>query len=208
MLRLDGPNGALDIVTVYFDTGDAASSRREAMSKIADRLRAHDQALTLIFGDFNFVNNECVRWNKRQSKWSGDGDHADQKAFQELLVQKHSLHEVFQPHLTCDMGTARSKIDRIYSNHDIADQLDRQYSCTALLWTSLSAHRPISFSRISPSQRCKTPPLPTAPLNHPEWSSRVNLDYQDLCRADTDISNPLRRLVLMKRSVHTVTRRM
>ena len=106
------------------------------------------------------------------------------------------------------MGTARSRIDRIYSNHYVTDQLDRHYSCAALLWTSWSAHRPLSFSRICPTHGAKSRPLPQAPLDHPDWTRRVSLEYQEICSLDALSGNPLRRLVLMKRAVRTVTYRM
>ena len=167
ILRLNGPSGALDIVTVYLDTGDATTRRTAEMRIIAGVFRLKEQALTLLLGDFNFVTNDRERWNKRQSQWSGAGDRNDQEEFQRILAEPHDLHELFQPHLTCDMGTAISKLDRIYSNHNVTDQLDRHYSCTALFWTSLSAHRPIAFSRIPPSHQRKSPSLPAAPLDHP-----------------------------------------
>ena len=113
ILRLNGPSGALDIVTVYLDTGDATTRRTAEMRIIAGVFRLKEQALTLLLGDFNFVTNDRERWNKRQSQWSGAGDRDDQEEIQRILAEPHDLHELFQPHLACDMGTARSKLDRI-----------------------------------------------------------------------------------------------
>jgi hypothetical protein len=109
---------------------------------------------------------------------------------------------------TYDNASARSRLDRVYSNHHVVDQLDRQYACSALLWTRLSAHRPISFSRKKPSRASTLPRLPTTPLNHPEWPQRVSLEYQHLVTQEEGQDNPLRRLVLLKRAIKTVTIKM
>ena len=104
---------------VYLETGSDATPRRlEAMRKISKAIRPRAEALTLLLGDFNFVTSDRDRWCKPQGQWSRDGDRNEQQDFHRLLEEPPCLHELSQPHYTCDMGTARSRIDSLYNNHD------------------------------------------------------------------------------------------
>ncbi len=45
-----------------------------------------------------------------------------------------------------DNAASRSRLDRIYSNGHVVDQLDTQFGVAALAWCpDLSAHRPVIF---------------------------------------------------------------
>ena len=108
--------------------------------------------------------------------------------------------------MTCDTGTARSRIDRIYSNHHIADQLDRTWAITPLPWCrDLSDHRPISFCRRG-SQRADGALRPLQPhvLKNEAWSQRTRERYHLLCQLDAKAKLPLRRMHLLKRTMRQV----
>ena len=210
-LYLNGPNGSLNVIVVYLDSGnttEAASCRSDALRKIAASIRPQNEALTLMTGDFNYVSCKMDRWSKGEGCWTGARDEGQQANFEELLMGPCGFHEMHQFQFTHDNASARSRLDRVYSNHHVVDQLDRQYACSALLWTRLSAHRPISFSRKKPSRASTLPRLPTTPLNHPEWPQRVSLEYQHLVTQEEGQDHPLRRLVLLKRAIKTVTIKM
>ena len=91
--------------------------------------------------------------SKPTGLWTGAEDAAEEQAFQEVIARPFGFTELAQDVMTCNTGTARSRIDRVYSNHHAADQLDRAWAATALPWcASLSDHRPISFSRRLPAR--------------------------------------------------------
>ena len=208
MLR--GVRGSLDLYIVYLPTGaDGQRERARIMRIIGDHIAPQQRVLSLIVGDFNFVSHTSDRWNKEEGKWSGDGDKKDRDTIAEALLAPHHFHEVYQPAFTCEVARARSRIDRIYSNHYVADQLDRHYSCTVRLWTRLSAHRPLSFARISPKRAPSIPPpIPIGPLTHPDWGRRVTLRYDEELARDSKADNPMRRIVMLKGAMRAVTKTM
>ena len=99
-------------------------------------------------GDWNFVKEPEDRLCLRTMDFTPRADNPLARHFQSIL-DAHQLHELEQPALTHENSTAQSKIDRIYINHHIADQLDRQFSAATLPRTRLSTHRPNTFARRS-----------------------------------------------------------
>ena len=71
------------------------------------------------------------RSNKQQSSWSGDHDANDVEVFDSTLRLPHHFHGIHEPVPTCDTAVARSRIDRVYSNHHVADQDPRVLYATA-----------------------------------------------------------------------------
>ena len=137
--------------------------------------------LTILVGDWNFVVKDNERFSKTDAAWSGARDKQCAEDWVERLQNPHHLHELQQPHFTCDTATSRSRLDRVYTNHFAADQLDSNYTCAALNWTGLSAHRPIFFARSTPKRSIQAGnSLPQDPLDHPDWPRRVALEYHDL----------------------------
>lgn len=62
MLRLRGPNGNMDIVGLYWATGQGyRAMRKESMTRLAMRLQPAERVLTVIAGDFNCVNGKTDR---------------------------------------------------------------------------------------------------------------------------------------------------
>ena len=101
-------------------------------------------------GDWNFVVNKDDRWSKQNGSWTGGTDAAEAREFANNFCRPRNFTEWLQPVLTHECGKARSKLDRVYSNHSISDQLDRAYGCVALPKVPCSAHRPVAFSRKAP----------------------------------------------------------
>ena len=71
---------------VYFPTGsEGGPERSQLMRTITANMAARSQVLSLIFGDFNFVEESRDRWNKDHTCWTGDNDEKDAKEFGSLL---------------------------------------------------------------------------------------------------------------------------
>ena len=157
-------------------------------------------------GDFNFAAHPKDRWCKDEGQWTGGRDKHDTEVFEELLGAPFNMKEIHQPAFTCNTPLARSRIDRIYSNHHTSDQLDRSYGCNVLAWTDLSQHRPISFSRIASKRNGPTTAVrfPKESSNHPDWTRRVTMRYDEELAKDALSDNPVRRLVVLKRAMRGV----
>ena len=162
--------------------------------------------MTLLVGDLNYVCHDRDRMNKADGGWSGSADRNDESFFQKEVAEIFDLHEWEQEHFTCETAQARSRIDRVYTNQHITAQLDRNISCAALEWVKgLSAHRPITFGRISAQRsELKASPLPTAPMDDKDWGKRIQLG----CGKYENPHLAVRRLVLLKHSIRQVTQDM
>ena len=207
-LSMRGPSGALDIFIVYMASGsDTAvrASRRATTTMISRHMASPEQVLTIMMGDFNFVVDRRDRWSKNSGSWSGEADRGEADFFRTTLIQHFRLHELHQPLFTHECGLARSRLDRAYSNHSPADQLDRHFTCFALPATHLSAHRAIAFSRRSGADTSrKRPVLTPRATSHPDFARRVVMEYHELLAHDALAATPIRQLVLIKRAMHTV----
>ena len=163
-------------------------------------------------GDFNYVANRRDRFSNVETDSAAPGERSDEDSFNRLLADPAGFCEIDQEEFTHDSALGRSRLDRIYSNHYLTDQLDRRIGCAALSWVPwLSAHRPVAFFRQKPAKHGGSNSnirLPTAPMNDPEWPQRVALQFGELQRGDDADDQPLRRLVLIKRAIVEVTRRM
>ena len=210
MLSLRGAEGALDLIVAYFATGQqGAKDRMIAMQKLAQQIKPREEALTIMVGDWNFAKDERGRFSKATCEWSGGQDKQCAANWLKYVQTPHQLHELNQSAFTCDVAGARSRIDRVYVNNFASEQLDRRFTCVVLPWTGLSAHRPLSFGRSSASRdKHSRTTLPIGPIDHPDWARRVALGYHTAVSRDLYMDSPLRRLVLVKRAIKSVTRSM
>ena len=137
-------------------------------------------------GHWNFVMNTEDRVCCRSIATTGQSDNTIARLFQQLL-NKCQLHELEQPACTHENTTAHSKIDRIYMNHHVADQLDRHFSAYVLRRTRSSAHRPLLFSRRSKATDSETPIrkfFATYILRHEHWKRDLHLNYSEKLEAE------------------------
>jgi len=204
LLRLEGDFGVLDIFYVYLDT-QSHSNRSNSLRLIRNAARPSHCALTILTGDFNFVELEEDRWNLSGEEYSGHNNYNKENAdtFQHTMRDGLGMHEWEQPFFTCEAGGARSKLDRMYNNQHISYQLDHNCSCTALEWDlELSAHRAISFSRRTPAPKdTQDRPLQPASFKRAGWKEEVIARFQELSIQDTIATNPCRRLLLLKDAI-------
>ena len=146
VLQLRGPSGGMDIWVCYF-SANSREEREESIRKISRKISAAEQVMSFIFGDFNFTEHECDRFQKQSGQWSGQTNKPETRLWRDLCG-RGGFAEWAQEHMTCDTGIVQSRIDRAYCNQHLAEQLNKHLSCVALPWVSgLSAHRPLRFSR-------------------------------------------------------------
>eukprot|EP00959_Pyramimonas_sp_CCMP1952_P129657 2711478-Pyramimonas_sp.AAC.1 len=71
--------------------------------------------------------------------------------------------------MTHDNAAARSRLDRVYWNQSVSEQLDRHIFCAPLEWVPhLSAHKAVAFGRRCPARTSDGPrPVPAAILRDP-----------------------------------------
>ena len=212
ILRLRGPQGALDLCVIYMHTGASRRDRDGLRGSLAPALRPSNQALTMVAGDFNYVACARDRFSGESAQWTSHRDEAEESDFMHLVADPMGLHELRQDEPTHSSSRGRSRLDRIYWSSHPAHQLDKRISCAALAWAPhLSAHRAVSWSRLSTCRSTSSgtlPPLSTSAFHHLDWRRRVSLAWGEAVRQDQLSENPFRRLVLLKRAIREVTLRM
>ena len=82
-----------------------------------------EEVLSLMAGDFNFVEHKEDRWCFTTGEYTGAKDSGESDFFKLHLSNPRFFNEWAQDHFTCETGTSRSRIDRIYCNQNIATQL-------------------------------------------------------------------------------------
>ena len=81
ILRLDGPSGSLDIVTVYLPTGQAEQQRAAIRDRASMFIRPAARALTVMIGDWNFVREARDRIHFDSGAWNGGQDEQEHDDF-------------------------------------------------------------------------------------------------------------------------------
>ena len=108
------------------------------INKIRDTIADSNEVLSILMGDWNFVMTHEDRLCLSTMQFTGNSDRPLARNFQSLL-DTHQLHELEQLAYTHENSIAQSKIDRVYINHHLADQLDRQFSASTSAHTALNA---------------------------------------------------------------------
>ena len=225
-LSLRGPDGALDLFTVYFPTGTRRRLDEHSASQAAEDLSLRQQreelavsirswlrpsaALAIVAGDFNFVPAREDRFHKPTGEFSGGRDAGEAAHWCRLFDGPSLLYEQWQPEATHDGPMSRARLDRVYTNQPVCDQLDRLPFAAALGWCPrLSQHRPLAFGRLS---RPPNPPgeaaIPEGVIRSEEWPTRVAADFHARLRLRGTELEPLDRLATLKTSIREVSKRM
>ena len=137
---------------------------------------------------------------------SGQVNEAEEKHFQRTLSEPFQLNELFQEDWTHKSGLAYSKLDRLYSNNHLVEQIDRSWRTIALDWKShLSHHRAVGCRKSLP---CKSGGAPRGvsadAVQHKDFTRRTRLEYYELLSVEPDAS-AIRKLVLCKKAMETVS---
>ena len=204
ILRLDGHLGSLDLGVVYLHSGAARAQRDATKAAINRSLRSRESCLSLLFGDWNFVTDDKERFHRQDAGWTGERDGPEQDHFHQQFQVDRGFQELAQEEFTHDSERGESRLDRVYSNHPMADQLDRDWGCAALQWVKqLSNHRPVSFYR----KGCRTTdwrdrPLPVTVFSDPAWASRTAMTFSHMLGLEPPgPADSLRQMVLLKEAM-------
>ena len=149
VLRLCGASGGLDLIACYMPTGvaralrpgDATSSpstphapdappaalraQQEALCRRIPPLLRPDSAMAILAGDFNFVTTADGRWSKATGAHTGSSD-SQEAAHWKCALPPSSLYELHQPEPTHEGPVSFARLDRVYTNQPVADQLDKR----------------------------------------------------------------------------------
>jgi exonuclease III len=224
-LQLVGAEGALDITACYMPTGVARSlrakedrscpstphlpepppavlrSQREALCRRLPALLRPGRALAIVAGDFNFVTTTRDRWNKASGEYTGGSDTAEAAHWRRMLPQS-ALYELFQPEPTHEGPLSLAKLDRVYVNQHIADQLDKRIFSSALPWTGLSQHRPLAFGRQTrPLRAPLEKPIQEEVLSDARWPLWAAAEFHSLLEMTPEVDNPVTRLRQLKTAI-------
>ena len=208
VLRLQGQNGALDIFATHCDPHEARA-RQATLQTFASSTNLKTQCLTILCGDFNFVEHNGDRICKDSGIPSGHSNQAEADTFREAVLAPIGFHELEQEHFTYEGGRAFSRIDRVYSNMHTFNQLDCTMFCDALPWCKgLSDHRPIRFGRQTRSSKKNFlfKKLPDWTLENENWSGWV---WEELTKLEGrhDNEDAFRTLKHLKQAMYAASRK-
>ena len=197
--RCWGNEGSLDIWVVYADA-TSPSSRKKLVSSLTRAVAGASSSLSIVVGDFNFV--ECDEDRIAEGVWKGSSNRDEAHHFKTSFAQPLGFAELEQDCYTyrsASLPTTFSKIDRVYSNHHTAEQLQADFFCGVLPWPSpeLSDHRPIRFGRRSSSFHPSSS-LPSWTLNHPDWASWAQQEYLNCISDLNGRAGPFQDLACLK----------
>ena len=204
ILRLDGHLGSLGLYVVYLHTGAARARRDATKAAILRSLRSQGSCLSLLLGDWNFVADDKERFHKQDAEWTGERDAPEQGHFEQHFLADRSFQELAQEAFTHDSERGESRLDRVYSDHLMVDQLDCDWGCAALQWVKhLSNHRPISFYRQSRrTTDWRERPLPVNFFSDPTWAARTAMAFSHKLATEPPGSpEALRQMVLLREAM-------
>ncbi|MBM3946426.1 MAG: hypothetical protein FJ315_03360, partial [SAR202 cluster bacterium] len=117
------------------------------------------------------------------------------------------LYELHQPFFTHEGPISWARLDRVYVNAPVSDQLDKRVFCSALEWQRDSQHRPVAFGRTStPSTLPLMRPIPEAIIDDPSWATQVSAEFLSMCECPERLT-PLLRLRKLKAAIRMVSAR-
>ena len=83
ILHLKGPQVAIDIVVIYWATGEGSkASRRRSREVLAGQIAPAYKVLTVLAGDFNYVADRSDRICEKTAALTGAGGQDDAESFQ------------------------------------------------------------------------------------------------------------------------------
>ena len=116
---------------------------------------------------------------------------------------------MFQGEHTHASSNSRARLDRVYTNQHVAEQIDRHLRVSALEWRpDLSHHRAIFLSRSSPQRLLAAEKsLCMRGLNHHDFPRRLALEYF-ACLKDHSEPNAIHKLRVYKDCIKRVADRL
>jgi len=222
-LNLRGPKGNCQLWVCYMPTGKGDLSQEVLASlkeqrnavrlKIAEHMGDRRCTLSILMGDMNTVANPSDRWCKQTSQYTGGRDEDEERHWERVVAEPTGLVELKQEEPTFESAKCLSRIDRVYTNQHLVEQLDRNIACAALHDDkNASDHRPVAFSRTcKPKQDSEPILIPDYIVKIPEWKHRVVREFLEQSRAadkEQGNKNELRDLDILKKAVVLVSQNM
>ena len=216
VLHLEGPQGRIAIATMYFASGHrAADQRSEMRQKLRKAMAKHTDTLWLMMGDFNWVTKEPDRLDLMTGNFTGDQDREEEAHWQREVAGPGGLQELTQKEFTYQSTSARSRLDRAYTNHHTADYFAGAAWMAAWPWPqrddkgwAVSDHRPISFGYRRPEGLNKATTIKEHHIRHPDFAKRVVRDLQEKMKErikNNTSTDPFHKLDLIKEAMQTVS---
>ena len=112
ILRLEGPKGDMDIATIYMPTGSARRERDAIRDSMARHIRTADQALTILVGDWNFVEQQTDRMGLTEAQWTMTPDTKEYAGWQRHIFTPFNMAEIWQEDMTHHTKLGTSRLDR------------------------------------------------------------------------------------------------
>ena len=158
--------------------------------------------LTILGGDFNWVPADEDRRSASSAIASGIRDKREETHFQNIICKPYALHEMHQTEMTHASANARSRLDRIYCNEHVVEQIDREIKSVALEWkTHISNHRTVLFSRRAPHRLLEQDRgLQRDVIYHEDFTRQVHLSFQEK-RRQQPMAAGIRVLKLLKEAI-------
>ena len=148
------------------------------------------------------------RWNKSSGEFTGGNDLAEAAHWRRVLLQA-LLYELYQPEPTHEGPLSLAKLDRVFTNQSIADQLDKRVFATALPWTELSQHRPLAFGRQTrPTRPPMSKPIQEEILRDARWPMWVAAEFHSLQEMTPEEQNPIVCLRQLKTAIRVSAARL
>ena len=150
-----------------------------------------NSVLSIAVGDFNWATADNVRRSLNGLETSGARNRGEERRFEKTVATPHGLHEQYQNDFTHQSSSAWSRLDRIYCNQHVVEQLDRELRVTALDWREdLSNHRAVGFSRKIPDEAASgRRGVSEAAIKHVDFPRRARLALQDSLKDDPNCSS-------------------
>ena len=166
-------------------------------------------ALSPLAGDFNFAPARGDWLNKDTGISTGDSDAAEARHWRRLFSDEALFYEIWQMDATHDGPKSRLRLDRVYTNQHLCEQLDRLSFATALEWCPrLPRHRPLAFGRpTQPPRPASDAPVPEEVIRAETWPLRVSADFHSRLREAAADCGPFDRLAMLKLAIRCVSDR-
>ena len=123
--------GNLDIFVIYADH-ISVLTRRATMRILKAAIQRRDLCLTLVMGDFNFVEQLHDRFNLGLNAFTGNSDSCEAKHWQNDFLGPQGFVAFELEAFTQKKGITTAKLDRIYINTFAIDYAVNDYYASVL----------------------------------------------------------------------------
>jgi hypothetical protein len=190
---------------IYAPAGNRAAERLALRTLLHKHIRPSRDCLTLVAGDFNFVEHQCDRHHLASGADTGSADGAEAKRWQDTW-ETHGLREVWQGGHTHRTSQGSSRLDRLYGNFHAAEQLDRDFfAALGRHRADLSAHAPlVAGCRHKVRQENTAPRMLDRVVQDSRFAQAARTAYSDRLFSTRDAAtaaHPLGRLRLLKHAL-------